>query len=373
MHNSRRIHRIATSLSHGGIVGGAVVYHEQTHQTHRSDCRAAAIISDKDNDNNKEITIVNNKCNDEVPSSSSSAAAATTTTSTSLPNELYAYDELSLYEIFSDRAPSDKEIEAATNTLLENDDNLFERLIPGMGSSIKKETIKYIKNLNFNELANKTRDEIIKVENESVSRSVSPTTFKQLGSQMASSWESLREDYPCCICQDVLAAPVLMEPCSHSFCGECMEEFWTIKKGVPTTSSSAAATTSTWSFMSSPFVSSIANFFQVDSDDEEVDSIRFTCPECREEILNKTGIFNKILDRDIARRVAEIKDCDAKREWTTRRNSYISRNKMKVKKSNTKKVAVDEDNIRSYEQVFDKFIPLIAITIMAIIYLCRRK
>jgi len=117
MHNSRRIHRIATSLSHGGIVGGAIVYHEQTHRTDclSAECRSAtnSITNDKDN---KEIIIVNNnnKNNDD-----------TTATAPSSSTELYAYDELSLYEIFSDRAPSDKEIEAATDTLLENDENII--------------------------------------------------------------------------------------------------------------------------------------------------------------------------------------------------------------------------------------------------------
>ena len=343
MHNSRRIHRIASSLSHGGAVGGTLYYHEQSH---RSDCKASISDNNKNNDNviDKEssVIVVNNKTNDDHKEIASS------------PLELNAYDELSMYDYFKETIPpTDNEIEAASQSLLDNDDNVFDRIVPGLGASIKKEAIKYIKTLDFNELAMKTRenlknsspssppslvfpdsidnnnskvldDKTVKVDNESdnksISEDVSPTVFQNIGSQMVS-WEKLHALYPCAICQDVLSAPVLIQPCSHSFCGNCMEEFWNIKKGDITQSASASASSSSsssWSIMSNIF-----NFFNDDSDDEE-DKITFTCPECREQILNKTGIFNKILDRDICKLVAEVKDCEAKREWQIRRNDYLN-------------------------------------------------
>jgi hypothetical protein len=116
-------------------------------------------------------------------------------------------------------------------------------------------------------------------------------------------------------------------------------------------------------------MSNIFNFFNDDSDDEE-DKITFTWPECREQILNKTGIFNKILDRDICKLVADVKDCEAKREWQIRRNDYLNNNKTKKEKKNDNEKTDNE--IDSYQQIFDKFIPIIAISIMIIIYLSRK-
>jgi len=394
MHNSRRIHRIASSLSHGGIVGGALSYHEQSH---RSDCHAAINNNNSDNNDNiinntdnndKEIIIVNNK---------------TSSPTTSPLNALVDYDELFIYDYFKETVPpSDIEIESATDRLLESDDNIFERIVPGLGSTLKKEAIKYIKNLDFNELAIKTRetienakpsypevvsidkslstDEFINIQSDgsesdnSLSRTVSPEVFTTLGTNMVqSSWESLRHDYPCAICQDVLAAPVLMEPCSHSFCGECMTDFWNAKAGV-SSSSSSSSSSSIPTTTSSSWLSSILNFFNPDSEDDYDEKIVFTCPECRMEILNNKGIFNNLLDRDIARRVTLVKECTEKRDWTIRRNDYINKKKRKEKfDNNDNNNCNNSDNILSYQQVFDKFIPLIAIAIMAIIYLVRKK
>lgn len=37
-------------------------------------------------------------------------------------------------------------------------------------------------------------------------------------------WEHIYDEFPCAICMDVLAAPVLLTPCSHTFCGACIQQ-----------------------------------------------------------------------------------------------------------------------------------------------------
>ncbi len=44
-------------------------------------------------------------------------------------------------------------------------------------------------------------------------------SLENTASQM---WDELRIDFPCVLCQDVLAAPALLS-CSHTFCGDCAE------------------------------------------------------------------------------------------------------------------------------------------------------
>jgi hypothetical protein len=40
--------------------------------------------------------------------------------------------------------------------------------------------------------------------------------------QWVEKWEKLKEKYPCAVCQDVLAGPVILG-CSHTFCGYCVQ------------------------------------------------------------------------------------------------------------------------------------------------------
>lgn len=112
-------------------------------------------------------------------------------------------------------------------------------------------------------------------------------------------WNELVNDHKCMICSDLLAGPVILG-CSHSFCGSCVIDL-----------------IDAW-----------------ESDD--IDVIH-TCPTCRQEIENK--IFEMILDDIIAQKVAEIPDCEPKRDWIKRRESY-----QKSRKNETsEKIYRDED------------------------------
>jgi Zinc finger, C3HC4 type (RING finger) len=112
-------------------------------------------------------------------------------------------------------------------------------------------------------------------------------------------WNELVNDHKCMICSDLLACPVILG-CSHSFCGSCVKDL-----------------TDAW-----------------ESDDTDV---IHTCPTCRQEIDNK--IFEMILDDIIAQKVAEIPDCEPKRDWIKRRESY-----QKSRKNETlEKIYRDED------------------------------
>jgi hypothetical protein len=38
-------------------------------------------------------------------------------------------------------------------------------------------------------------------------------------------WARLQRDYLCPICLDVLAAPTILGPCGHTFCGDCLDQY----------------------------------------------------------------------------------------------------------------------------------------------------
>ena len=98
-----------------------------------------------------------------------------------------------------------------------------------------------------------------------------------------SMWNELVNDHKCIICSDLLACPVILG-CSHSFCGSCvteMREAW---------------------------------------ETDGLDMV-YTCPTCRNEI--ETEIFERVLDNIIVQKVDQIPDCEAKKDWVKRRESYL--------------------------------------------------
>lgn len=112
-------------------------------------------------------------------------------------------------------------------------------------------------------------------------------------------WNELVNDHKCMICSDLLAGPVILG-CSHSFCGSCVTDL-------------------------------------VDAYESDDIDVIHTCPTCRQEIENK--IFEMILDDIIALKVAEIPDCEPKRDWAKRRESYQKSRKNEI----LEKVSRDED------------------------------
>lgn len=103
-------------------------------------------------------------------------------------------------------------------------------------------------------------------------------------------WDRLVDDYQCGICRDLLACPNLTD-CTHSFCGSCIEAYY---------DNQAARHTGT------PHA---------------------PCPICRADI--STSTFERVLDRDIARKVEGWLQsergggaCGLVVEWRRRREAF---------------------------------------------------
>jgi hypothetical protein len=102
--------------------------------------------------------------------------------------------------------------------------------------------------------------------------------------QLSGDWDSLLLGHKCSICQDVLAAPVIIN-CTHNFCGLCLESY---TRCAP-------------------------------SDQGKVTHF---CPECRVEIETR-GIYERTLDDAIAKKVEKISYCEQSTDWKNRRNEYF--------------------------------------------------
>lgn len=148
-------------------------------------------------------------------------------------------------------------------------------------------------------------------------------------STTVSEWNALVEQHKCAICQDVLAAPVLTE-CSHSFCGTCFDSFTKI---------------------------------------ESPDHHHVACPSCRIVLDSSTGVFERNLDEAIEMKVDSIADCEAKRDYKARRETYIA-SKLGGKFGKSKKNEDEESaNMRRF---FDIAVPVVAVIVFVLIVLCRR-
>lgn len=104
-------------------------------------------------------------------------------------------------------------------------------------------------------------------------------------------WQELKDKYRCVICQDVLACPTILGPCSHTFCFECLDGY---------------------------LKSCVSLHPGVD--------VEKRCPMCRTEITHQT--FESLLHRDIEVAVSSIPDEeDRKTEWVDRCKKYFEMRK----------------------------------------------
>eukprot|EP01039_Chlorochromonas_danica_P006526 gene6527-7197_t len=141
-------------------------------------------------------------------------------------------------------------------------------------------------------------------------------------------WLELRYKYPCSICQDVLAAPVLLE-CEHSFCGHCIME----------------------------------HCQACQSNDIEV---VYKCPVCCEEYVDPR--YERQLDGTICDAVENIPDCKAKREWTERRELYLSeRKKTSEKVADQPSPAVEDYGRTSW------WVACMVVSVITLIVLARAR
>lgn len=177
-------------------------------------------------------------------------------------------------------------------------------------------------------------------------------------------WEMLKDKYPCAICQDLLAAPSILN-CSHSFCGSCLTDM--IESCVLTNTDG--------------------------DDDAELDELQqsceiaYRCPQCKEEITNTT--FERLLDSDIQRLVDAVPDCEAKKHWKERRGKFLksqigkrgagksagaagSRRRNWGPHSRYRSAAEEEDE-EFWETVKEYAIPILGFAVLALICVCRMK
>lgn len=99
-------------------------------------------------------------------------------------------------------------------------------------------------------------------------------------------WEKLFLAYPCTICQDVLAAPVLTD-CGHSFCGVCVDDY--LQSCV--------------------------------SEDAEVD-VAHNCPMCARAITQAVR-FEHLMDQHICEAVEALPPCKERADWEERRAAFL--------------------------------------------------
>ena len=140
------------------------------------------------------------------------------------------------------------------------------------------------------------------------------------------SWKSIKSQYKCGICDDVLASPVLCH-CLHSFCGQCLLEL--------THNGS--------------------------------DSF---CPECTKPI-GKSNLYERNLALKIERLVLEADDCQSKAEWHIRNNKYKEHRSQEELKIYERFAEVEEQF--SFEDFArENLIPITVLCLLAIEVLRRR-
>jgi len=119
---------------------------------------------------------------------------------------------------------SGPEIEAALDTIVETPDMLLTFLPSELVKAHPTDALKLVQAvLNRPDVIALAKSNLAK-RNKRIaapddSKEFVASTAEVSASQM---WQQLRNRYPCVLCQDVLAAPTLMD-CTHTLCGSCSE------------------------------------------------------------------------------------------------------------------------------------------------------
>lgn len=154
----------------------------------------------------------------------------------------------------------------------------------------------------------------------------------------ALTWEQLALRYSCSICQDVLAAPTILN-CSHNFCGSCLEDW----------KSSCIA-----------------------QEENSVEVVQ-TCPMCKTEV--ECCIFERAFDAEICQAVDNVSDSESKSEWKSRRASYLEfRKKMECLKiqRNEPEEEEGESNDEIWETLKAWAVPVITLAVLYLVVVCRK-
>lgn len=123
-------------------------------------------------------------------------------------------------------APQKEDVHSVLQCLFQRED-IMNELAPGWSSMTSKEK------LMDRVLSVMTDETLLKDVGDSISRRRSGTDGKMPSldacdgqASIEHSWSQLQSKFPCLICRDVLAAPVVLQ-CSHSYCGVCIWDYFT--------------------------------------------------------------------------------------------------------------------------------------------------
>lgn len=149
-------------------------------------------------------------------------------------------------------------------------------------------------------------------------------------------WQKLADKYPCCICQDLLSAPHVLN-CSHSYCAVCIDDL----------------------------LSTCAS-----CDTEVVHH----CPMCQTNIEHMS--FERLLDEDILARINHIPDAfPSKMAWNERHNSYLDA-KQSIPQKHKQRMGRDDGGVTLedlWEEVQAWAVPFLVFTVIALITACRNS
>jgi hypothetical protein len=157
-------------------------------------------------------------------------------------------------------------------------------------------------------------------------------------------WELLREKFRCTICQDVCAAPVLLNSCSDSFCGFCIDQLKT----------------------------------RCIAEDQLAVKVLHSCPNCNKNF--ETATYERNYDYMIAEQAMKFPQ-HLKEAWQDRRDQYLFHMKQKEARAHVAMFAEgnqetngDQDNeAASNESWWSELIPIVAFTLLVLIALARSR
>jgi hypothetical protein len=162
--------------------------------------------------------------------------------------------------------------------------------------------------------------------------SSSDSSNKALNPFAMSKWDELRQRFKCCICLDVLAAP-LVTSCTHNYCGYCLQECM--------------------------------------AKCDATEAITYNCPECREPFDNTT--YERTLDDEIRRQVDSIvsftdEELKAKEDWEVRRTKFLSDYNKSQPTSKTKSSDLLDFNEKKYV-----IVSALAVFVLVLVYNYRLR
>ena len=161
--------------------------------------------------------------------------------------------------------------------------------------------------------------------------------YRSSSNTAKSNWQQLRDQYPCIICRDVLAAPIVLN-CEHTFCFICVEN--------------------------------LMDKCRLLSCDESVEVVH-QCPTCSSDFQNTTT-FNRVLDVQINHDVDKFPMCSEKVKWILRKQAHTNSSKQDTQEDNEnaeekEKVGTQEKNVKVKADFTSEAGKLLTISVLAVV------